>query len=59
MKISEVIKSLEDYKKQHGDVSLFKVEDYGHASFAYPYIAKIEYKEIWKNHPDGKKFFIV
>lgn len=58
MKISEMIKVLQQTQTKQGDIELFSEQNDGYSTWAEPATISIQYREIWHKHPAGKKWFV-
>ena len=58
MKISALIRRLQEVKNAHGDVILWTECNDGRSTYAMPVSLDIKQRKIWKNHPQGVKIFL-
>lgn len=58
MQVSELIKFLQDFQKEKGDVPIFKSYNDGHSTISVEYVPQLKYCKIWPNHPTPARWYL-
>jgi len=58
VKISEVIKLLQEFQGRFGDIELYKQQDDGRSTWGEKWKPAIKLQKIWPKHPEPAQYYI-
>lgn len=58
MKLSELIRYFTEQQRLHGDVVIYEECDDGYSTWAQPIKPKVEFRKIWKGHPEPAHYYL-